>query len=90
MRQQGMVAVEAMCAGILGSVILDGHSFAPAFGTIALTLPVPATWTALAWTGRWQPEPGWIDRFGRALGVRWCLLVAFDLASVAIFDAFAR
>ena len=90
MRRPGMVAVEAMWAGILGSVILDGHGFAPAFGMIALALPVPAAWAALAWTGRWQPEPGWIDRFGRTLGVWWYLLVAFYLAGVAIFEAFAH
>jgi len=88
-RQPGMVAVEAMWAGLLGSVILGGHGSAPALGILALAVPVPAAWAALAWTGRWQPEPGWIDRFGRALGVWWCQLVAFYLAGVATIHAFA-
>jgi hypothetical protein len=86
-RQPGMVGLQAMWAGLLGSVILDGHRFAPALGILALAVPVPAAWAALALTGRWSPEPGWIDRFGRALGVRWCLLVAFYLAGLAIFRA---
>ena len=30
---------------------------------------VSAVWATLAVTGRWQPEPSWVDRSGRALGV---------------------
>jgi hypothetical protein len=37
--------------------------------------PVPVAilgaWSALAICGRWSPEPSWIDRLGRILGVFW-------------------
>ena len=84
--QPGMVAVEAMWASLITSMILDGFDLAPVFGMLALSLPVPAAWSALALTGRWQPEPGWIDRFGRALGVRWCLLILLYLVAAAAFS----
>ncbi len=32
---------------------------------------VAATWMTLAMGGRWRPEPGWIDRSGRAVGIFW-------------------
>ena len=32
---------------------------------------MPAAWLALKRSGRWSPEPSWIDRFGRVLGVCW-------------------
>jgi hypothetical protein len=39
---------------------------------------VAGVWLALWISGRWRPEPGWIDRFGRLLGGFWVLsLVAF-------------
>ena len=28
-------------------------------------------WLSLAMAGRWRPEPGWIDRAGRLVGVCW-------------------
>ena len=28
-------------------------------------------WLSLAMAGRWRPEPGWIDRAGRVVGVCW-------------------
>jgi hypothetical protein len=38
-------------------------------------------WAAAAATGRLRPEPSWIDRFGRVLGVGWCLV---PLAATAL------
>jgi hypothetical protein len=32
---------------------------------------VVAAWMTLAMGGRWRPEAGWLDRFGRGLGVFW-------------------
>jgi hypothetical protein len=32
---------------------------------------VAAIWLLLALSGRWRPEPSWIDRLGRLLGVVW-------------------
>lgn len=88
-RQPGMAAVGAIWAGVFAGVIVDGYGLPVAIGILTLGLPVPAAWAVLAWTGRWKPEPGWIDRFGRWLGVRWCLLVGFYAAAVAIALAFA-
>ncbi|WP_406697129.1 hypothetical protein V5E97_39700 [Singulisphaera sp. Ch08] len=83
--QPGMVAVEAMLAGLVigvGFVVLD---VAAVFGMLALSSAVLVAWTALALIGRWRPEHGWIDRFGRALGVCWCLLIPVYLVLVVVF-----
>jgi hypothetical protein len=34
-------------------------------------IAVIGAWLALAAPGRWRPEPTWIDRLGRALGLTW-------------------
>src|SRR5262249_20666667 len=34
-------------------------------------IAVAGAWLALAASGRWRPEPTWIDRLGRALGLTW-------------------
>lgn len=34
---------------------------------------VTVLWLVLIVTGRWRPEPNWIDRLGRFLGVFWIL-----------------
>jgi hypothetical protein len=39
---------------------LDLYSFA-----------VAGAWLALALSGRWRPEPDWLDRTGRVLGLLW-------------------
>lgn len=31
--------------------------------------PIAIGWATLALAGQWRPEPGWIDRSGRALGI---------------------
>jgi hypothetical protein len=36
---------------------------------------VLCSWLMLALSGRWRPEPSWIDRLGRALGVYWILTI---------------
>lgn len=37
-------------------------------------------WITLALLGRWRPEPTWLDRFGRFIGISWILI-----AGVAAF-----
>ena len=41
----------------------------PLFG-----LAVLASWVTLVAGRRWRPEPSWVDRLGRALGLLWVLL----------------
>jgi hypothetical protein len=44
------------------------------FNLLRLDLYSPAVagaWLALVLSGRWRPEPDWIDRAGRAFGVCW-------------------
>jgi hypothetical protein len=42
---------------------------------ILLVAVVPLVWVTLIATRRWNPEPSWIDRFGRVLGVLWMVCV---------------
>ena len=35
---------------------------------------VAGAWLALILIGRWQSEPTWIDRLGRAIGCLWIVL----------------
>ena len=37
-------------------------------------LAVPIAWSVLAARGRWRTGSGWIDAFGKAIGVGWCLV----------------
>lgn len=83
--QPGMVAVGAMLAGLVIAFGLLVLGVAAVFGMLALSSTVLVAWTALALTGRWRPEPGWIDRFGRALGVCWCLLIPVSLVLIVVF-----
>lgn len=36
---------------------------------------VAATWLVLIVGRRWRPEPSWIDRLGRAVGVYWIMMI---------------
>jgi hypothetical protein len=35
---------------------------------------VAVAWLTLALTGRWRPEPSWVDRWGRVLGCTWIFI----------------
>jgi hypothetical protein len=35
-------------------------------------------WVALVLSGRWRPEPSWIDRAGRIIGVTWIAAVVLS------------
>jgi hypothetical protein len=43
---------------------------------------VAAAWVVQAVGGRWRPEPGWIDRMGRVLGVFWVGTIPFAWFSI--------
>jgi hypothetical protein len=43
---------------------------------------VPIAWTVLALRGSWKPEPHWLDRLGRAVGVAWTISSAANQALV--------
>jgi hypothetical protein len=36
---------------------------------------VPGAWLGLFLARKWRPEPSWIDRMGRALGLYWIILL---------------
>lgn len=37
----------------------------------SIACPIVSVWLVMALGGRWDAEPGWVDRAGRALGVFW-------------------
>ncbi len=39
---------------------------------------VAMTWLGLVLSRRWQPEPSWLDRLGRVIGVLWLLTLLCD------------
>jgi hypothetical protein len=51
-------------------------SFRPATGQIGFGVLI--AWTTLALARCWQPEPSWIDRSGRVLGVVWIIAFVAD------------
>jgi hypothetical protein len=83
--QPGMVAAEAALAGVVVGLGLAVSDIAAIYGMLALSSAVPLAWAALALAGWWRPEPGWIDRLGRAVGIGWCLLVPVYLALIVVF-----
>jgi hypothetical protein len=48
-------------------------------------LAVTVAWLTLALNGRWQPEPNWLDRAGRSLGLAWVVLMVFHPWITSIF-----
>jgi hypothetical protein len=54
--------------GLAGRIILISSR-------VLLTVAAPLAWLSLFATRRWHPEPTWIDRFGRFLGVLWIVSV---------------
>jgi hypothetical protein len=44
-------------------------------------LAVAAAWLLLALGRRWQPEPAWIDRAGRIVGVYWIVMIPVSVLS---------
>ena len=48
-----------------------------------VALGVFITWSILALSRQWQPEPSWIDRMGRILGLLWILSALSQVVVVA-------
>jgi hypothetical protein len=45
--------------------------FIAGFASILAAAMIAGGWIAMAVGGRWRPEPTWLDRLGRLLGVSW-------------------
>ena len=45
--------------------------FCADLGSAQAGAAVLACWATMALSGRWRPEPTWVDRLGRLLGVAW-------------------
>lgn len=43
-----------------------------------VSFAVAGGWIALAISGRWRTEPGWIDRMGRIIGIVWILVTVVE------------
>jgi hypothetical protein len=43
-----------------------------------------SAWFVLAVSGRWRPEPSWIDRSGRVLAIAWIVRYLIHLVSGAV------
>jgi hypothetical protein len=73
----GTVAVGlATALGVVTSLTFDpdlerGFMRTSDLGSILAGAMILGGWIAMAVGGRWRPEPDWLDRFGRLLGVIW-------------------
>ena len=84
-RQPGLVACGAAVVAVVLALAIDLGRAArvgmiPSAWTLSFRLLEPVghvvlvAWLVLAVSGRWRLEPGWIDRFGRAIGGSWIAL----------------
>ena len=55
------------------------------FGSVQAGAAILACWATMALAGRWRPEPTWIDRLGRLLGVAWLALAPLQLGLVVFW-----
>jgi hypothetical protein len=89
----GTVAIGFVTAGgiavalALGSVTPRAFINISGFGATTVGTMIIGEWIAMGVGGRWRPEPTWIDRFGRFLGVSW---IVAGLAGVYYFTSFLR
>jgi hypothetical protein len=87
-RQPGLVAALAVATALgfvamLTAVIFLGRAWGSLSGfedlaliflPVVFGMAVLAAWVALVAGRRWRPEPSWVDRLGRALGLLWILI----------------
>jgi hypothetical protein len=66
--QPGVVALGATFLAALATTLRSSW-----FTLVLTLLAIPIAWSVLAARGRWRSESGWIDAFGKAVGVGWCL-----------------
>ena len=101
MRQPGTVAcvaatfamatAAALCAAVLATVGVPPledfyHKILPYLCDSA-AIAVVGAWSVANLAGRWKPEPGWIDRMGRVIGVLWILIFILSLFFACLFPA---
>jgi hypothetical protein len=75
-----VVAIDATSWGIFWAKLKpeDATNMVARFWRLTKEHPGPAvaaTWLGLILSRRWRPEPGWIDRVGRLIGVLWIAIM---------------
>jgi hypothetical protein len=78
-----VVVIDAISWGIFWARLKSGDAtnMVARFWRLSHEHPGPAVlavWLGLILSRRWRPEPGWIDRFGRLIGVLWLLTLLSD------------
>ena len=74
--QPGVVAVGVI---LLGNIVSLRSSW---FTMVIGLLAIPVAWSIVVVRGRWRTETGWIDAFGKAIGVCW---LVFPWVGLALF-----
>ena len=64
-------------SGLAGEVISNG-------GQVLSAVAAPLAWVSLVATRRWDPEPSWVDRFGRILGALWMFSLPAHLVLIRL------
>jgi hypothetical protein len=64
------------------NLIVSWQSWVRMYSTMPMgaemTIAVAVAWVTLSLTGCWCPEPTWVDRAGRLLGVYWLAIMPFS------------
>lgn len=72
------LAVVLVIGAVAGSAALEPHQEVLAIGSLVGALlagiAIFWSWITLALCRRWQPQPTWLDRAGRLIGMTWMLL----------------
>jgi hypothetical protein len=96
-RQPGFIACAAVAFGVVHRALCFGVicfwrpavwaninvrsliASPPPFGSMIIS-----AWFVLALSGRWRPEPSWIDRSGRVLAIAWIVRYLIQFVSGAV------
>ena len=99
-RQPGLVAclaviLEALIHFFLTRywVLFSGKARPGEVSTLLMNLSPPhlvapavaVAWVVLAVSGRWRPDPGWIDRLGRSVGFAWLALLVILIVRTMLY-----
>jgi hypothetical protein len=89
--QPGFAACAAPVVVVLASMPLSLFPLSGSAGEavelgfqVLLVTAAPLAWVYLIATRRWNPEPGWIDRLGRILGVLGMISVPAHLVLIRL------
>jgi hypothetical protein len=89
--QPGMVALWAVIFHVALHIVFltaSGGYGPDLWPEMALGCSVlPIAWGVMKLTGRWRPEPTWIDRLGRVLGVCWWSAICIETIMLAVINA---